>query len=95
VPSIGTVTGAGTIGANNSLNYKMHAKLVSGGMLGGVTQIASFGQQKGTVPFLIQGTTSNPIFIPDVAGAMGNTMVAPAEGVGGILGGIFGKKKQN
>jgi len=94
VPSIGTVTGAGTIGANNTLNYKMSAKLVSGGMLGGVSQITSFGQSKGTVPFLIQGTTSNPIFIPDVAGAVGNTVLAPAEGVGGMLGGLFGKKKQ-
>ncbi len=93
VPSIGSVTGAGTIGANNSLNYKMNAKLASGGMLGEVSQFASFGQKKGTVPFRIEGTTSNPIFIPDVAGAMGGTLTAPAEGVGGILGGIFGKKK--
>ncbi len=93
VPSIGTVSGAGTIGANNALNYKMNAKLNSGGMLGGVSQIASFGQAKGTVPFLIQGTTSNPIFIPNVAGAMGNTMTAPAQGLGGVFGGLFGKKK--
>ncbi|HVP42675.1 MAG TPA: AsmA family protein [Terriglobales bacterium] len=93
VPSIGTVTGAGTISASNALNYKMNAKLNSGGMLGGVSQLTSFGQAKGTVPFLIQGTTSNPIFIPNVAGAMGNTMAAPAEGLGGALGGLFGKKK--
>ena len=96
VPSIGAVTGAGTIGANNALNYKMNAKLNSGGMLGGMSQIASFGQSKGAVPFRIQGTTSNPIFIPDVAGAMGNTMTAPVQGVqglGGALGGLFGKKK--
>jgi len=93
VPSIGTVTGSGTISSNNALNYKMNAKLNSGGMLGGMTQIASFGQSKGTIPFLVQGTTSNPVFIPNVAGAMGNTVAAPAEGLGGVLGGIFGKKK--
>ncbi len=93
VPSIGTVTGSGTISPSNALNYKMTAKLSSGGMLGGVSQIASFGQAKGTVPVLVQGTTSNPVFIPNVAGAMGNTVAAPAEGLGGVLGGLFGKKK--
>ena len=93
VPSIGTVTGAGTIGANNALNYKLNAKLNSGGMLGGMTQIASFGQSKGVVPFLVQGTTSNPIFIPNVAGAMGNTVATPAKDLGGVFGGLFGKKK--
>ena len=93
VPSIGAVSGAGTIGANNALNYKMNAKLNSGGVLGGVTQIASFGQSKGTVPFLIEGTTSNPIFIPNVAGAMGNTVAAPAKNLEGVFGGLFGKKK--
>jgi hypothetical protein len=93
VPSIGTVTGAGTIGSSNALNYKMNAKLNSGGMLGGVSQITSFGQSKGTIPFLIQGTTSNPVFIPNVAGAMGNTVAAPAKDLGGVFGGLFGKKK--
>jgi hypothetical protein len=93
VPSIGTVNGSGTISANNALNYKMNAKLNSGGMLGGMSQLTSFGQSKGTIPFLIQGTTSNPVFIPNVAGAMGNTVAAPAEGLGGVLGGFFGKKK--
>jgi hypothetical protein len=42
---------------------------------------------------LIQGTTSNPIFLPDVANALGQSVTAPAKGVGGILGGIFGQKK--
>ena len=93
VPSIGTVTGAGTIGANNALNYKLNAKLASGGVLGGMSQITSFGQSKGVIPFLVQGTTSNPVFIPNVAGAMGNTVAAPAKDLGGVFGGLFGKKK--
>jgi len=94
VPSIGTVTGNGTISPSNALNFKMLAKLAGGGgVLGGVTQIAGLGQQKGGVPFRIEGTTSSPIFIPDVVGAVGSTVVSPAEGVGGILGGFFGKKK--
>lgn len=95
VPSIGTVSGAGTIAANNALNFKMNAKLNQQSLLGGVSTLASFGQSKGSVPFMIQGTTSNPIFVPDVAGTMGQTVAAPAQGLGGVLGGFFGKKKQN
>ena len=98
VPKLGTVTGGGVIGANNSLNFKMQAKLEGGGGLLGVgSTLTSLGQSKGELPFLIQGTTSNPVFLPDVAGALGNTAKAPvkgAESVGGILGGLFGKKKK-
>ena len=64
-----------------------------GGVMGGLSQLTTLGQSKGQLPFLIQGTTSNPVFLPDVANAMGQTITAPAKGVGGILGGIFGQKK--
>jgi AsmA protein len=95
VPSLGTVTGAGTISPSNALNFKMSAKLTSGGgMAGGLSQITSLGTSQGSLPFLIQGTTSAPIFLPDVAGAMTNTVTGPAQGVGSILGGLFGKKKK-
>ena len=94
LPQIGAVTGNGTIGANNGLNFKMLAKLNNGGgVMGGLSQITSLGQSKGQLPFLIQGTTSNPVFVPDVANAMGQTITAPAKGVGGIFGGLFGQKK--
>jgi AsmA protein len=99
VPELGTVTGAGTVANNNSLNFKMNAKLANGGgMVGGLTKIAGLGQapNKG-IPFIIQGTTANPVFLPDVGGMMGQTVEAPVqgvEGVGGILGGLFGKKKK-
>src|SRR3954469_20022806 len=94
LPQIGAITGNGTIGSNNGLNFKMLAKLNNGGgLVGGLSQITSLGQSKGQLPFLIQGTTANPIFVPDVANAMGQTITAPAKGVGGILGGIFGQKK--
>jgi AsmA protein len=94
LPQIGAITGNGTIGANNGLNFKMLAKLNNGGgVMGGLSQLTTLGQSKGQLPFLIQGTTANPIFVPDVANAMGQTITAPAKGVGGILGGIFGQKK--
>ncbi len=94
VPSMGTVTGQGTIGANNALNFRMKAQLAGGGgALGGLSTLSTFGQSKGAIPFLIQGTTSNPIFVPDVAGAMTQTVTAPAGGLE-ALGGLFGKKKK-
>ena len=96
VPTVGTVTGAGTISPSNALNFKMNAKLVGGGgAVGGLSQITSLGgKTQGNVPFLIQGTTSAPVFVPDLAGTVTQTVGAPAEGVGGILGGIFGTKKK-
>ncbi|HSA92155.1 MAG TPA: AsmA family protein [Terriglobales bacterium] len=93
-PALGSVTGAGTIGANNSLNFRMVAKLAQGGGLaGGLSALSTFGQSKGAIPFMIQGTTSNPVFVPDVAGAMGQTVGAPVTGAESILG-LFGKKKK-
>lgn len=94
VPSVGTVTGAGTISSGNALNFKMQAKLAGGGGLaGGMSALSTLGQSRGAIPFLIQGTTSNPLFVPDVAGAMSNTVQAPVQGVGGLMG-LFGKKKK-
>jgi AsmA protein len=98
VPNVGTLLGAGTIGANNALNFKMKARLANGGGLLGVgSAISTLGQSKGEIPFMIQGTTANPVFVPDVAGALTTTAKAPVqsvEGIGGALGGLFGKKKK-
>jgi len=94
LPQIGAITGNGTIGANNGLNFKMLARLNNGGgVMGGLSQLTTLGQSKGQLPFLIQGTTANPVFVPDVANAMGQTITAPAKGIGGVFGGIFGQKK--
>ena len=98
VPELGTITGAGTMSAANALNFKMAAKLNSNASLvGGLQKIAGLGQVNKPIPFLIQGTTQNPVFLPDVGGFIGNTVTAPGQGVpqgiGGILG-IFQKKKK-
>jgi AsmA protein len=94
LPQIGAITGNGTIGANNGLNFKMLAKLNNGGgVMGGLSQLTTLGQSKGQLPFLIQGTTANPVFVPDVANAMGQTITAPAKGIGDVFGGLFGQKK--
>ncbi len=119
MPSLGTVTGNGTVSAAGQLNFKMVANLagaagaltsVAGAAGGGVTgALSSFtgggGGGKGSgngIPFMIQGTTSNPQVIPDVAGmatsAIKGGVVPGAKGstasaATGLVGGLLGKKK--
>jgi AsmA protein len=105
VPTIGTMTGRGTIGANNVLDFHMVATLTNPGQGSMLGQMASgipiLGQNaKGTIPFMIQGTTSSPVFVPDVAGIVSSgllTSLQPQQQVGqqglsGMLGGLLGKK---
>ncbi|MGA7295350.1 MAG: AsmA family protein [Terriglobales bacterium] len=94
VPSIGTITGAGTISPDNALDFKMIANLARAGA--GLTKVARAGS--GGIPVAVGGTTSNPTFTPDmkgmVSGAMKGLVPGKANPVGN-LGGLFGKKKGN
>jgi AsmA protein len=100
VSAIGVITGTGTVSPAGVLNFKMLADL-KGGVAGGLTQVAALGSAKGGIPFAIEGTTSNPHFIPDLTGmaggiakgAMGDVMggknaltANPANAIGGLLG---------
>ena len=107
VPSLGTVTGNGTISPAGALDYKMAAS-VSGGAVGGLTQLAGMGGKGGGIPFFIQGTTSDPKFMPDVKGMVGGQLKGVGNALGGLtggknssgsspvdaIGGLFGKKKK-
>lgn len=96
IAGLGTVTGAGTIGANHALDFHLATKLASGGgLLGGLAQAAGVGRFN-TVAFRIEGTTANPVFVPDIGSAVQPqplqtqpTRKKPLEG----LMGIFGKRK--
>ena len=88
IPALGTVTGDGTISPGGALNYKMNAAL-SGSVVTGLTQLAGIGGKGGSVPFFIQGTTSDPKFMPDVKGMVGSQLKG---GLGGLLGGATGGK---
>jgi AsmA protein len=107
VPSIGTVTGNAAVSAENKLSGKMVAKLSAGSVAGVVgTALSSFtggGSSKGGggIPFTLSGTTSTPIFLPDLtgmakgmAGAGTGAAGSAAGAASGILGGLFGKKKK-
>src|ERR1700687_2492027 len=78
VPAIGAVTGNGTVAANQAPDFKMLAHLTASntpiGSLAGLASASLGGGQKGSagqkanaggIPFKIQGTTSNPVFVPD------------------------------
>jgi AsmA protein len=119
MPSLGTVTGSGTVSAAGQLNFKLVANLAgAGGALtsaagaaaGGVTGALSSltgggggGSKSGNngIPFIVQGTTSNPVVLPDVGGmangALTNGIVGnPASKTNaatGLVGGLLGKKK--
>ena len=90
IPSLGTVTGAGTVSPNNALDFKMVANL--SGAAGSLTKMGGMGA--GGVPISIGGTTSNPTFMPDMQGMATNQLkgLVPA-GKNNPLGGLFGKKK--
>ncbi len=97
VPSVGELTGAGTISPVHDLDFKMTAKLhTSGGVM------AALGQKGDTtVPFFIRGTGTAPSFVPDVKGIASekvNSLLKgedPAKAAKGLLDGFFGKKKPN
>ena len=93
IPSLGTVTGAGTISPSNELDFKMVADL-SGAVGGGLTKVVGHGS--GGIPVHVGGTTSSPTFMPDMKGLVGNQLksIVPT-GKSNPLGGLFGKKKSN
>ncbi len=92
IPSLGTVTGAGTVSPSNALDFKMLANLAGAGA--GLTKAVGMGS--GGIPVTITGTTSDPKFMPDVKGMVGNQLkgLIPG-GKSNPLGGLFGKKKPN
>src|SRR5579872_33033 len=107
VPSLGTVTGDGTVSAANALDYKMKADL-NGTAVSSVSALAGLGGKGASVPFFIQGTASDPNFVPDVKGMLSSGLgkglgknlgsQVPggqnAQGVVNAIGGLFGKKKK-
>ncbi len=101
IPSIGNLTGGGTISASHALDFKMRALVHTSGPI-----LAALGQKGDTgVPFLIGGTSSDPVFRPDVKAIAsqkinqevqsltGNSAIGKA--AGGLLNNLFGGKKKN
>ena len=69
VPSLGVLTGAGTVSPEGNLSFKMTANLSgSAGGVGGQVAAIGRGRSNGGIPFAIEGTTADPKFVPDVKG---------------------------
>jgi AsmA protein len=81
LPAVGTLVGGGTINSKNVMDFKMAATLTDAigavgspvGSAGALLGKLGGGSSKNcksqtTIPFQIQGTTSDPKFIPDVGG---------------------------
>ncbi len=111
VPTIGSITGDGFVSSSSQLDCTLVAKLGGSGAMGaatsGLASLAGGGKSQGGIPFKVEGTTSKPVFVPEV-GAMAKNMAKglagaatgvggknnPAGQVQGVIGGLFGKKKK-
>jgi AsmA protein len=98
IPSLGVVTGAGTISPAGALDFRMTADLQSD-RAEARTQRTGRGGDRGGMSFMIQGTTSSPEFVPDLEGVAGNVAkgalqksVSEKTGRQSGLGGILRKK---
>jgi AsmA protein len=105
MPAIGQLNGGGTISSSNVLNLKMVATLSAhSGIASAVGSLTGRNLSKNArIPFLIQGTTSDPKFVPDVGGVLeselGNALGSNpqtkrlSDALGGLLGGKKAKNK--
>jgi AsmA protein len=104
LPALGVITGSGTVSPSGALAFKMVASL-SGGAVAGLTKVAGVGGGGGSnqIPFAIEGTTSDPKFVPDVTGVatslaknqlgkLAKGQVAAPTKAGKSLGGLLGPK---
>ncbi len=105
VPALGTVTGDGTVSPSNALDYKMKAAL--NGTAVGTSALSAVSGKGAAIPFFIQGTSSDPKFVPDVKGMLSSGLGKglgknlgsqvpggqAGQGVVNSVGGLFGKKK--
>ena len=102
VPSVGNLAGGGTLDSKNNLDFKMAATLTGGaigaigGSGGGVGSVlGALGGSKGgsckggtTIPFMIEGTASDPKFVPDVGGVAAGMLKSQLGCAGGSLANV-------
>jgi AsmA protein len=80
VPTIGSMTGNGTISPDHKLDFKMIAHL-GGQSSSPQASLAKVAGSGGGIPFRVQGTASNPQVVPDLGGAVGGLASGLAGGL--------------
>ena len=95
VPAVGELTGGGTISPANALDFKMSVAVHTGGLAAVINDRP--------IPFLVEGTCSDPVFRPDVRAVATEGAKAVAEesakrvggkAAGSLLKGLLGGKKR-
>jgi AsmA protein len=94
IPSLGVVTGAGTISPSGALNFNMMADLQTNRSEARAERTGR-GGDRGGVAFRIQGTTSNPTFDADMGSVAGNVAKGAIQRSvsGDKTGGILPKRR--
>ena len=94
-PAIGTLTGNGTIAPGGEMNFRMLAKLTAAAA-SQVSRVTSLTQPANGIPFKIEGTMTNPIFVPDVGRAASDLLRDPeaVKKAASAIRGLFGGRKQ-
>ncbi len=95
IPSLGVLTGAGTISPAGALDFSMVADLQTARSEARADRTGR-GGDRGGVAFKIQGTTSNPTFVPEIGSVAGEAAKgAIQKSATEKTGGILGRRKPN
>lgn len=99
MPEIGQLDGAGRIGADNTLDFRMRATLAESATRGVTGLVRKTKAGPVTVPFRVQGTTRQPVFTPEVQDLIREELKGwvgekTAGQVGSFLEGVLGSKKK-
>lgn len=82
VPTIGDLSGAGTVSPANDLDFHMSATVHATGLLAAAGNTA--------IPFTVQGTCADPVFRPDMKAVAREEVQNVKKEAGGLLKGLLG-----
>jgi len=106
MPAIGSMTGHGTVAPSGAIHFVMLGRMNAGNAANVVGDVMSratgFGlpSSSNAIPFRIEGTTANPVFVPDVGATVRSFANAPglnlnpATGTAGLLEDLLGRTRK-